>query len=382
MDDATDDAGVEPFVAHVPDEVLDDLAERLARTRWPDPEPVDDHSQGAPLAFVRQLFDRWVDGYDWRRCEARLNAFDQVRTTIDGVGIHAIHQRSPEPDARPLVLTHGWPGSVLELLDCIGPLADPVAHGGEAADAFHVVCPSLPGYGFSDRPTEVGWGIERIAAATDELMARLGYDRYLAQGGDWGSMVTAALGTHHVDRVAGIHLNMPVVLPDVGDDITPAEQQILDDGAAFRRDGSAYLRLQSTRPQTLGYALADSPVGQLAWIAEKLWAWTSHDGDVTEVLSVDQMLDDVTLYWVTNTAASSARLYWEALRPPVLPVPTVPVGCTIFPGEMNRTSRRWAEAQYPDLVYFSEVDRGGHFAAWEQPELFVDEVRASFRAMR
>ncbi len=312
----------------------------------------------------------------------------QFTTEVDGCAVHFIHVRSPVPDALPLVITHGWPGSVIEFLKVIGPLTDPVAHGGDATDAFHVVCPSLPGYGFSGKPTTAGWGIRRIAGAWAELMDRLGYPRYGAQGGDWGSAVTSALARHHADHLTGIHLNMPVVpfgLLDLSD-LTESEQASLASLADYQKWESGYATQQSTRPQTLGYGLADSPAAQCAWIVEKFRAWTDCGGDPETVLTRDELLDNVMLYWLNGSGASSGRLYWESFDTSLGgggsdPI-GVPTGCSIFPKEIIRLSRRWAETGFTDLRYWNELDRGGHFAAFEQPELFVAEVRACFRLMR
>ncbi len=379
---------IRPFRIAAGDDELDDLRRRLAATRWPDPEPVDDWSQGIPLSYLRDLCAYWADGYDWRAREARLNEFPQFTTPIgvDGcepVDIHFLHVRSPHDEAMPLVMTHGWPGSIAEFQDVIGPLTDPTAHGGDASDAFHVVCPSLPGYGFSGKPAEAGWGVARIGAAWGELMARLGYDRFAAQGGDWGSMVTTMIGSRNPEHCLGIHLNMPVVLPSSVDDLTEAEQQAMESFDHHRRWGTGYSKQQSTRPQTLGVGLADSPAGQCAWIVEKFHEWTDNDGNPEDAVDRDHLLDNVMLYWLPNTGASSARLYWESFRSPVLEVPQVPVGCSIFPHEIFRPSRRWAEAHFGDrLVRWNELDRGGHFAAFEVPDVFVDEVRATFRLLR
>jgi pimeloyl-ACP methyl ester carboxylesterase len=379
---------IRPFRIAAGDDELDDLRRRLTATRWPDPETVDDWSQGIPRSYVRDLCAYWADGYDWRAREARLNEFPQFITPIgvDGcepVDIHFLHVRSPHDEAMPLVMTHGWPGSIAEFQDVIGPLTDPTAHGGDASDAFHVVCPSLPGYGFSGKPTEPGWGVARIAAAWGELMARLGYDRFAAQGGDWGSMVTTMIGSRNPGHCLGIHLNMPVVLPSSVDDLTEAEQQAIESYDHHRRWGTGYSKQQSTRPQTLGVGLADSPAGQCAWIVEKFHEWTDNDGNLEDAVDRDHLLDNVMLYWLPNTGASSARLYWESFRSPVLEVPQVPVGCSIFPHEIFRPSRRWAEAHFGDrLVRFNELARGGHFAAFEVPDLFVDEVRATLRLLR
>jgi pimeloyl-ACP methyl ester carboxylesterase len=384
---------VTPFRVGIPDEELDDLRARLARARWPEPEPVRDWSQGVPVDWLRDLCAYWHDGYDWRVCEKQLNELPQFTTEIDGLGIHFVHVPSPSSDALPLVMTHGWPGSVIEFLDVIGPLADPAAHDGDPADAFHVVCPSLPGYGFSDKPAQPGWGIDRIADAWATLMARLGYDRYGAQGGDWGGAVSTALAQRDADHVAGIHTNLAMVGPDPDTmgDLTEFEQRSLTDLGEMLEWGMGYALEQGTRPQTLGYALVDTPVGQCAWIAEKYWAWTEHDGDPTSALSRDQMLDNITLYWLTRTAASSARLYWESgwTRPsgqaqmaaPAAPL-MMPAGISIFPREIVRPSRRWCERRYKDLRFYEQPERGGHFAAWEQPELFVDQVRRALRTMR
>jgi len=377
-----------PFRIAATDAELDDLRARLAATRWPDPSTVDDWSQGVPLSYAQGLCSYWADGYDWRAREARLNAFPQFTTSVSVEGcapveIHLLHVRSPHEGATPLVLTHGWPGSIAEFQDVIGPLTDPTAHGGDAADAFHVVCPSLPGYGFSGRPTEAGWGVERIAAAWVEVMGRLGYDRFVAQGGDWGAMVTTLLGARHPEQCTAIHLSMVLALPTSLDDLTDAEQRSLDDMGRHRRWGTGYSTQQRSRPQTLGYGLADSPAGQCAWIVEKFFEWTDNDGAPDDAVDRDRLLDNVMLYWLTNTGASSARLYWESFSNPPVERPQVPVGCSVFPREILRPSRRWAEAHYGDqLVWFNELGRGGHFAALEVPDLLVDEIRATFRKVR
>jgi pimeloyl-ACP methyl ester carboxylesterase len=382
---------VTQFRIEVPEADLRDLRERLERTRWPEEETVDDWSQGVPRGYMQELCGYWADRYDWRATEARLNALPQFRTEIDGLGIHFIHVRSPHPDALPLVITHGWPGSVVEFLKVIGPLADPTAHGGDAADAFHVVCPSLPGYGFSDKPAQRGWGVERIAAAWTRLMARLGYERYGAQGGDWGSSISTSIGQQDPEHVAGIHLTPPLAGPDPAtlDDLTDAERSALGSLEDSGRWDSGYSMQQATRPQTLGYGLVDSPAGLCAWIVEKFWSWTDCDGHPENVLSRDELLDDVMLYWLPGTATSSARLYWESIRQvrrlftePNLDAVTVPTGGSIFPKEVIRPSRRWAEKRFTDIRHWNELELGGHFAAFEQPELFVDEVRAFFRQVR
>jgi epoxide hydrolase len=376
---------ITPFRIEIPESELDDLRRRLRQTRWPEAETVDDWSQGIPLAYVRDLCEYWRDRYDWRACEASLNRFPQFRTEIDGLSIHFLHVRSPHADALPLVLTHGWPGSIVEFRKVIEPLADPTAYGGDAADAFHVVCPALPGFGFSGKPARAGWGIERIADAWDALMTRLGYARYGAQGGDWGSGVTQALGARHAPHLAGLHINMVTVPPDPAtmDDLTAQEQDALAAMKYYRDWDSGYSKEQSTRPQTVGYGLVDSPAGLCAWIVEKFWSWTDSDGDPANVLTRDEMLDNVMLYWLPRAGASSARLYWQSFnRLGSGGRVQVPVGCSVFPKEIFRASRRWAEKAFPDLRYWNEPAKGGHFAAFEQPAIFVDEVRAAFRTFR
>ena len=372
--------GVEPFAVAVPDAALIDLRRRLDSTRWPERETVDDWSQGVPSAALRGLIDYWRDGYDWRRCEAALNAVPQFRTTIDGLGIHFLHVRSPDPAALPLILTHGWPGSVVEFLKVLGPLSDPAAHGAAGAPAFHIVAPSLPGYGFSDKPATTGWGVERIAAAWIALMRRLGYARFVAQGGDWGAAVTTAIAMNRPPECAAIHLNMPLVFPEGDDfaDLTPAEQATVASMTFYQEKDSGYAKLQGTRPQTIGYALADSPVGQAAWIYEKFHAWTDNDGTPESALTRDEMLDAITLYWFTNSAASSGRLYWESAGAFKAQRLELPVGVSIFPREIFRPSRRWAERSYSQLIHWNEPPKGGHFAAFEQPALFIDELRTCF----
>lgn len=374
---------IEPFVLDVPESALDDLRERLARTRWPERETVDGWQQGVPLTRARALVDHWQHHYDWRRCEAALNAVGQFTTTIDGLKIHFLHRRSPEPGALPLIITHGWPGSVIEFMKVIGPLTDPVAHGGRAEDAFHVVCPSLPGYGFSERPAE-GWPVPRIAKAWITLMKRLGYERFVAQGGDWGSAVTSAIGATGDPAVAGIHLNMLVIPPTAEDmaDLTDEEKAALESLKRYGADGNGYSQQQATRPQTLGYGLVDSPVGQAMWIYEKFREWTDCNGEPENALTRDEMLDDIMLYWLNGNGASSARLYWESFHAFGGDTVSVPTGYSIFPKEIFRASRRWAERRYPNIIHWNELDRGGHFAAFEQPELFVSEVRAAFSSLR
>ena len=382
---------VVPFRIEVPQGTLGDLRARLAGTRWPEAETVDDWSQGVPLSYLRELCRHWAEDYDWRATERRLNLLPQFRTEVDGLGIHLLHLRSPHPDAFPVVLTHGWPGSVVEFLKVIGPLTDPTAHGGDAADAFHLVIPSLPGYGFSDRPAQPGWGVERIAGAWARLMARLGYRRYGAQGGDWGTSVSTSIAQQDPEHVAGIHLNPPLAPPDPAtfDDLTEAERATLAALEHAAEWESGYSQEHATRPQTIGYALVDSPVALCAWIVEKFWAWTDHDGQLEDVLTRDELLDNLMLYWLPGTGAASARLYWESIRQvnrwisgPVTETVAVPTGCSIFPKELQRPSRRWAARRFLDIRWWNELDKGGHFAAFEQPELFVNEVRAFFRLVR
>jgi pimeloyl-ACP methyl ester carboxylesterase len=385
----TDD--VTEFHLDVPETELEDVRTRLRNARWAEPETVEDWSQGVPVAYLRDLCRYWADVYDWRATQARLSELPQFRTVIDGLGIHFVHVRSPQADALPLVITHGWPGSIVEFLKVIGPLSDPTAHGGDAADAFHVVCPSLPGFGFSDKPVRPGWGIERIAAAWTVLMARLGYERYGAQGSDWGTSISALIGRRDPQHVAGIHLTPPLAPPDPAtfEDLTEWEQAALASLERAAEWDSGYSREHATRPQTIGYALVDSPVALAAWIVEKFWAWTDCDGHPENVLTRDELLDNLMLYWLPRTGASSARLYWESIRQvdawisgADVDTVDVPTGCSIFPKELQRPSRRWAERRFLDIRYWNEPERGGHFAAFEQPELFVEEVRASFRLVR
>ncbi len=374
---------IEPFRIAIADAALTDLRRRLNATRFPDKETPDDWSQGIPLSYVKELCTYWANSYDWRAREALLNRFPQFRAEAGGLGIHFIHARSRHASARPLIMTHGWPGSIVEFHKVIEPLVDPTAHGGTAADAFHVVCPALPGYGFSDKPTTTGWGVDRIAAAWHELMGKLGYSAYYAQGGDWGAVVTTSIGINHAGPCLGIHLNMPIVTPDPDTmaSLTPVEQSALAGMQHYVDWDSGYSKQQGTRPQTLGYGLADSPSGQLAWIMEKFWAWTDCDGHPENVLSRDELLDNVMLYWLTNSAASSARLYWESFNKVNRDLVNLPSACSIYPKEIFRCSKRWAEKRFTNLVYFNELDKGGHFAAFERPVVFVDELRKAFRLM-
>jgi pimeloyl-ACP methyl ester carboxylesterase len=387
---------IRPFHVDIPEEELAEMRRRIAATRWPSKELVADRSQGVQLATIQALAGYWVTDYDWRRAEAKLNALPQFTTEIDGADIHFIHVKSQHENALPLIMTHGWPGSVVELLETVGPLTDPTAHGGSAEDAFHLVLPSLPGYGFSGGPVELGWDLGRTARAWAELMRRLGYARYVAQGGDVGAGVTDAMGRQAPEGLVGIHTNLLVpalssTMPTQTDEERAAAAQI----ATFGQSGNGYFVEMATRPQTIGYALLDSPVALAAWM-------TDHDTDAyykierafvdgqpSGNLTRDHILDNITLYWLTGTGASAARSYWEAygadapaagLQP--LPPPAIPFAFTTFPGEIWRTPRSWVEASYPNVVYFNEVDRGGHFAAWEEPELFSEELRAAFKSLR
>ncbi len=374
---------IEPFRIDVPLTTIDDLRTRLQRTRWADPDPSDDWSQGVPVHYLRSLCEYWSEEYDWSARQSHLNTFPHFRALIDGLHIHFLHVRSRHQEALPLLLTHGWPGSVVEFLDAIGPLTDPVAHGGDASDAFHVVVPSLPGYGFSDKPTGLGWGVERTARAWRELMSRLGYTRYGAQGGDWGSFVSLQLGEQDAAHVVGVHVNLLMLRPRSGDgEWTDSEQSALESAEHFQQIDSGYLKLQSTRPQTLGYALTDSPAGQCAWILEKFWSWTDTGGDPVGALGADRILDNIMLYWLPATGASSARMYWESARNLRTGSVSVPLGVSVFPKEIFRPSRRIAQRRFPDIRYWGTPPAGGHFAAFEQPTLFVEELRRFFRTVR
>ncbi len=396
---AADRTAIRPFHVNVPEADLADLRRRIAETRWPTKELVEDRSQGVQLATLRALARYWTTEYDWRACEARLNALPQFTTEIDGVDIHFIHVRSRHDNALPLIMTHGWPGSVIELLEPVGPLTDPTAHGGAAEDAFHLVLPSLPGYGFSGEPAALGWDASRTARAWAELMHRLGYARYVAQGGDVGALVTDLMGRQAVKGLIGYHLNLLTAVLAIGDQLPKKSEQeraAAEAVATFKKDGFGYFLEMATRPQTIGYALLDSPVALAAWLLD-------HDTDSYYKISrafVDDkpvgnltretIVDNITLYWLTGTAASAARSYWEDGRalaaalasgqaPPAV---TVPVGFTTFPGEIWASPRSWVETVYPGLAYFNAVERGGHFAAWEEPELFTTEMRAVFRPLR
>jgi pimeloyl-ACP methyl ester carboxylesterase len=388
---------IRSFQIEIPEEQIDDLRRRIEATRWPTKELVDDRSQGVQLATTQELARYWVTDYDFGRVEARLNALPQFTTEIDGVDIHFIHVKSRHEDALPLIMTHGWPGSVIELLETVGPLTDPTAHGGQAEDAFHLVLPSLPGYGFSGEPTELGWNAGRVAQAWAELMHRLGYARYVAQGGDVGALVTDTMGRQAPEGLLGIHVNLLVtVLAGPQPEESEEERAAAEAAATFRTDGFGYFLEMATRPQTIGYALLDSPVALAAWLLDhdtdsyyKI-SRAFVDGEPVGNLTRETIVDNITLYWLTGTGASAARSYWEDGRtlaqarasgqaPPDV---SLPVGFTTFPGEIWRTPRSWVENSYPNVTYFNEVDRGGHFAAWEEPELFSQEMRAAFSTLR
>ncbi|QRM36076.1 epoxide hydrolase family protein [Microvirga sp. VF16] len=388
---------IRPFQANIPEAALVDLRLRLAATRWPDGETVTDRSQGVQPNKLKPLVEYWQTAYDWRQAEAKLNAFPQFLTTIDGVDIHFIHVRSPHENALPLIMTHGWPGSVFELLNLIGPLTDPTAHGGKAEDAFHLVLPTIPGFGFSQKPTTKGWNPQRIAAAWDVLMKRLGYPRYVSQGGDWGAIISDALGRQAPEGLLAIHVNRieraTTFPPDAAlalrsggpapDNLSPEEKVIFDEARDFLNNGFGYAAIMGTRPETVGYGLADSPVGLAAWLYDKIADWVYTRGDPEAALSKDAILDNITLYWLTNTGPSSGRIYWEntASGAKLTPV-KVPVAVTVFPGEVYKPPKSWLSRAYPNLIYYNRVEKGGHFAAWEEPELFSAEMRAAFRTVR
>jgi len=360
------DSAIRPFEIHISDKELDDLRRRLGATRWPDKETVDDWSQGTPLAYVKDVCEYWRNDYDWRRLESTLNTYPQFLTNIEGLDIHFLHIRSPHENALPLVMTHGWPGSTLEFMKVIGPLTDPTAYGGEAKDAFLVVCPSIPGYGFSDKPSTVGWGVEQIATTWATLMARLGYDKYGAQGGDWGSKIITFIGIQDPEHCVGLHTNWPIVHPDpeTMDSLTPFEKTCIERFHYHQDQGSGYSRQQGTRPQSLGYGLADSPAGQAGWILEKFQTWSDCNGHPENVFTRDELLDNIMMYWITNAAASSARLYWESSRTflaNTAPV-GIPSGFSLFPKEIFSISRRWAEKRFTNIVYWNDkIERGGAF---------------------
>ncbi|MGQ0636939.1 MAG: epoxide hydrolase family protein [Planctomycetaceae bacterium] len=381
--DETD--AVRPFKIEVPEADLVDLRERLTRTRWPDALDNSGWTYGADLAYMQQLVEYWRTTFDWRAQEQKLNQFPQFKTRIDGLDLHFLHVRSKHADAMPLVLLHGWPGSFFEFYKMIGPLTDPTAHGGQASDAFHVVIPSLPGFGFSDKPREPGWSVYRMAEPIAKLMARLGYTRYAAQGGDWGSAIAGWLGRHDSEHVAGVHLSsLPVAQPaqNPWDGVSPAERERMEKRQKELQSHFGYAQIQGTRPLTIGYALNDSPVGQAAWIVDKFYVWSDNDGDLEKVFTKDELLTNVMIYWVTRSAPSSARIYFE--RGPYTgnrPVGKVPIGCALFPREIGVPPRKWVEAQL-NVTHWTEMPRGGHFAALEAPDLLTDDVRKFFRTVR
>jgi pimeloyl-ACP methyl ester carboxylesterase len=376
-----------PYTIDVADDLLDDLRRRLRETRWPERELVDDWSQGTPLAYVQDVCATWAGGYDWREREALLNRFDQFTVAVEGLGepgLHFVHQRSSHPDALPLLISHGWPGSIVEFQKVIGPLTDPTAHGGDAADAFHVVAPSLPGYGFSGKPLTSGWGVPRIAETFSALMATLGYDRYVAQGGDWGSAVTTAVGGTDVEHCIAIHTNLAMgARPKVDGEPTAEERRALDGLAYYAEWDSGYSKQQSTRPQSVGYGLVDSPAALAGWILEKFWAWTDCDGHPEHVLTRAELIDNLMLYWVNGNGASAGRLYWESFGKGPRPQPvTIPSGFAVYPKEIVPPVRAWVEGLFTDIRHWREQPRGGHFAAFEVPDLFVADLRDCFRQFR
>lgn len=395
----TDDSSIRPYHVRIPQEALDDLRQRVLATRWPPRETVTDESQGVQLAKLQDLIGYWGTGYDWRKVEAKLNQLPMFITNIDGLDIQFIHVRSKHPNALPLIITHGWPGSILELQKAIGPLTDPTAFGGRVEDAFDVVIPSMPGYGFSAQPKSSGWTPERIGRAWDVLMKRLGYKRYVSQGGDWGSVISDAMARQAPQGLLGIHVNMPATVPPEAAKamltggpapagLSEKEQKAFDALNTFFKKNGAYGAMMSTRPQTVGYGLTDSPSGLAAWMYDKFAQWTYSGGEPEKSLTRDEMLDDITLYWLTNSAISSAQLYWEnntnnfnAVEQKTAEI-KIPVAVTVFPGEIYQAPRSWTERAYSNLIYFHEVDKGGHFAAWEEPQLFAEELRAAFRSLR
>ncbi|MGW3312990.1 epoxide hydrolase family protein [Streptomyces sp. NPDC001073] len=373
-----------PFTVLTPESEIDDLKRRLARTRWPDPETVGDWSQGVRVENARYLVEYWERSYDWRRLESALNRFPQFLTEIDGLDIHFVHVRSKNPNAMPLILTHGWPGSILDFLKLIGPLTDPDSYGGDAADSFDVVIPSLPGFGFSQKPTDTGWTVSRTASAWAELMKRLGYTQWAAQGGDWGGVVTTDLGVMRPEGLVGIHLNTQYAFPaQMPENLSPEQRDAVETLAFYAGELGGSNHLQGTKPETVGFALADSPAGQAAWIYEKFQAKTDNHGLAEDTLSIDDILDTISLYWFTNSAASSARIYWENKgRTFAGPKVTLPVAVTVFPKDIPRVPRSWIEDTYSNLIHYGEADKGGHFAALEQPETLVSEIRAGLRTLR
>jgi pimeloyl-ACP methyl ester carboxylesterase len=387
---------IRPFRVNIPEDAVVELRRRIAATRWPDRETVTDQSQGVQLHKFQTLVRYWGTEYDWRKAEVKLNALPQFVTNIDGLDIHFIHVRSRHPNALPLIMTHGWPGSVFELLKTIGPLTDPTAHGGRAEDAFHLVLPSIPGFGFSDKPKGTGWSPDRIGRAWDVLMKRLGYTRYVAQGGDWGAIISDVMGRQAPPGLLAIHVNRQersaTIPPEIGRalssgdpapaNLTSEERAVFDQTRDFLKNGLAYAAIMGTRPQTIGYSLADSPVGMAAWFYEKIAEWVYTRGEPERSLTRDEILDDITLYWLTNTGTSGGRIYWENnLSPSTAPI-SIPAAVTVFPGEIYRPPKSWTERAYKKLIYYNRVDKGGHFAAWEEPLLFSEEIRAAFRSLR
>ncbi|AYL93863.1 epoxide hydrolase family protein [Mucilaginibacter celer] len=390
---------IRPFHVNVPESALTDLRQRISATRWPDQETVTDRTQGVKLNQIQNLVKYWGTDYDWRKAEAKLNALPQFITNIDGLDIHFIHLRSKNPNALPIIITHGWPGSVFELLKIVGPLTDPEAYCGKASDAFDVVIPSMPGYGFSEKPKTTGWDPDRIGKAWDVLMKRLGYKNYIAQGGDWGSVIADAMGRQKFSGLIGIHINMPATVPaevaKLLNSGAPAPANLsVKEKAAYKSlsylytKGAGYAGIMVTRPQTIGYSLSDSPVGLAAFFLDKFNDWTYSGGNAEKVLTKDEILDDITLYWLTNTGNSSAQLYWEnnnnnfnAIEQHTHEI-TVPVAVSVFPGEIYQAPKTWAARAYPKLIYFNEASNGGHFAQWEQPQIFAEELRAAFKTLR
>ena len=375
---------IQPFAIETTQAELDDLKARLALTRWPDRETPKDWSQGIPLAYMQEVMDYWQNEYNWPARLALLNQWPGFKTELDGLDIHFLHVRSDSEAALPLLLTHGWPGSIVEFQKVMGPLSNPSQHGGKDADAFHLIIPTLPGFGYSGKPDAPGWNTERIARAWDSLMLRLGYDSYVAQGGDWGSIVTTEIGVQNLGHCKGLHVNMPIAPPDPEqmDNLTKQEESALAAMKFYQDHDSGYSKQQSTRPQTLGYGLADSPVGQAAWILEKFYQWMDCDGHPEKIVTRDELLDNVMMYWLPDAGASSARIYWESFNQGNMSPVELPVGCSIFPREIFRTSERWARKRFPNLVHFEVLDKGGHFAAFEQPDAFVDQVRRCFAGLR
>ena len=379
---------IRAFQINIPENELNQLSERLKNTRWPDAETVSSWDQGIPLAYAKSLANYWINDYDWRRCEKMLNQWPNYMTSIDDIDIHFIHKPSPHPDALPIIISHGWPGSVIEFCKVIDALTEPEKHGGNAKDAFSVVVPSLPGYGFSDKPKNPGTSVEKIGRMWGQLMKRLGYKKYVAQGGDWGAIISQSMAITEVGDCKAIHLNMPIVIPDpeTMNELSEKEQSALAAMNYYNEWDSGYSKQQSTRPQTVAYGLSDSPVGQMSWIIEKFYSWTDcvQEGEkkLESVLTKDELLDNVMIFWLTNSSASSARLYWESFNNPNFDPINTPTGCSQFPKEIFQCSRRWAEKRFSNLIYWNELDRGGHFAAFERPDSFVEELRNCFRSIR